>query len=311
MLENTVILEQYLVEAAGAGRLSYKTELSLSQLSTFRIGGKASYAVYPSTADEFASLVALCVSLSIPYAVVGNGSNLLFDDQGYEGVVIVTTGMNTIRREGNTVTADCGVSLTYLASCVGKEGLGGMTFAYGIPGTVGGAVFMNAGAYGGEMKDVITSVSWYDPITDEIGEYSLDACDFGYRTSVFQRENKLILSMTVKLTPAAPEALRTEMEELMQRRRDKQPLEFPSAGSTFKRYPGYFTGKLIEDAGLKGFTVGGAQVSEKHAGFVINIGNATAADVLALIDHIKAVIRRENGIDIECEVRYLPSPHVR
>lgn len=307
MLENTAMLETYLSDGQIEGRLTFHRDYPLSKLSTFRIGGNAAYAVYPKSTDEFAALTALCVSLSIPYTVLGNGSNVLCADDGYEGVVLVTTDMNAITREGNTVKADCGVSLTYLASYAGKEGLGGLSFAYGIPGTVGGAVFMNAGAYGGEMKDVITSVSWYDPLTDESGEYSSEDCCFGYRESVFQKGDKIILSMTVALTPADPAVLRAEMEELMARRRDKQPLEFPSAGSTFKRYPGYFTGKLIEEAGLKGYTVGGAQVSEKHAGFVINIGNATAADVLALIEHIKGVIFEKNGIHIECEVRYLTS----
>ena len=308
MPENTAMLEAYLFDGAEEERLRFCRDYPLSKLISFRIGGNASYVVYPKSGDEFSALTALCVSLSIPYAVLGNGSNVLCADDGYAGVVIVTTEMNTIRREGNRVTADCGVSLTYLASYVAKEGLGGLSFAYGIPGTVGGAVFMNAGAYGGELKDVIVSVNWYDPTTDESGTYALDECEFGYRTSVFQNTNQIILSMTVSLTDADPAVLRAEMEELMGHRREKQPLEFPSAGSTFKRYPGYFTGKLIEDAGLKGYTVGGAQVSEKHAGFVINVGDATASDVLTLIDYIKSVIREKNGIDIECEIRYLASP---
>lgn len=308
MLGNPTSLAPYLCKAAEEGRLTYKTDYPLSSLSTFRIGGNAAFVVFPKTADELASLITLCRSASVCYTVIGNGSNVLFDDRGYHGLILVTTALSDWQRCDNRVVADCGISLTYLASVVAKEGLGGLAFAYGIPGTLGGAVFMNAGAYGGEMRDIVSEVSWYDPETDDFGSFSGDENAFGYRESIYQRGDKLILSATLALTPADPAVLRTEMEDYKKRRVDKQPLDMPSAGSTFKRYPGYFTGKLIEEAGLKGYMVGGACVSEKHAGFIINRGNATASDVLTLIEYIKARIKERNGIEIACEVRYIPCP---
>lgn len=308
MLDNANILEQYLTEAEAEERLTYRRDLPLSGVTSFKIGGKVSYAVYPLSIDELTSLCALCRSISVPFYVVGNGSNLLFDDSGYEGAVIFTTGINTIKIEDNTVYAECGASLTHLASVVAKEGLSGLEFAYGIPGSVGGALFMNAGAYGGEMKDVVTSVSFYDIENDEFSSYDLHDCGFDYRKSAFQDGSKIILSMNARLCPSDKQEIIEKMDDLMQRRKDKQPLNYPSAGSVFKRYPGYFTGKLIEDAGLKGYTIGGAQVSEKHAGFIINVGMATASDVLLLVDHIKNVIKDINGIDLECEIRFVSNP---
>ncbi len=308
MQGNLEVLRSYLAEGQEEGRLIYKTDHPLSSVTTFRIGGKASFAVWPNSSDELAALVAACRAAETPFFVMGNGSDLLFDDLGYHGVVILTTAMNGIERKGNTLVASCGVSLTRLSSHAAKEGLGGLAFAYGIPGTLGGGIFMNAGAYGGEIKDVVTRVHWYDTDTDEFGFYEGEQNAFAYRESVYQRENKLILSAELSMADADPDALHAEMEDYMQRRKDKQPLEFPSAGSTFKRYPGYFTAQLIDQAGLKGFAVGDAQVSEKHAGFVINRGNATCADVLRLIEEVKAVIREKNGIDIEPEVRYIPCP---
>lgn len=308
MLYNSSLLEQYLEEAERDGRLSYRKDLSLSAVSSFRIGGNASYAIYPINTDELAALCALCRSISVPFMVVGNCSNLLFDDSGYEGAVILTTQIKDITVKGTAVTAGCGASLTHLSSVVAQNGLCGLEFAYGIPGTVGGAMFMNAGAYGGEMKDVTASVTCYDIDSDEIYDISCDECGFGYRESVFQNSGKIILCATFSLISGDADEITERMNALMQQRIDKQPLNYPSAGSVFKRYPGYFAGKLIEEAGLKGFTVGGAQVSEKHAGFIINVGNATASDVLSLIEHIKSVIKENVGIELQCEVRYISNP---
>jgi UDP-N-acetylmuramate dehydrogenase len=308
MQGNLDVLFSYLSEGKAKERLTYKRDYPMASATTFRIGGNADIAVWPQSADEVASLTAVCRSVGLPFVVIGNGSNLLFDDDGYRGAVILTTAMNRITRNGNRLTAECGVPLTRLASYAAKEGLGGLSFAYGIPGTLGGGVFMNAGAYGGELMNVVTSVSWYDPVADEFGTYVGDQNAFGYRESIYQRENKLILSAELALTPADPDAIRAEMEDYLKRRKDKQPLEFPSAGSAFKRYPGYFTAQLIDEAGLKGYTVGGAQVSEKHAGFIINRGGATCDDVLRLIDEIKAIILKRNGIEIEPEIRYIPCP---
>ncbi len=308
MLSNSSLLEQYLEEASGSSRLSYRKDLPLSSVSSFHIGGNASYGVYPESIDELAALCALCRSASVPYYIVGNGSNLLFDDSGYEGFVIFTTSINTIKIEDDTVYAYCGAPVTRLASAVAKEGLSGLEFAYGIPGTVGGALYMNAGAYGGEIKDVVTYVRYYDLDEDEIIKLPADKCGFGYRQSVFQSNENLILSAKLKLRKGNCDEIREKMNCFMQQRKDKQPLEYPSAGSVFKRYPGYYTGKLIEEASLKGFSIGGAQVSEKHAGFIINKGDATASDVLALIEHIKGVIKDNVGIELECEVKYVPNP---
>ncbi len=308
MLSNSSLLEQYLEDAEKDGRLTYRKELPLSSVSSFRIGGNASYVIYPTTSDELASLSALCRSISVPNTVIGNGSNLLFSDSGYEGAIIVTTQIKDIKISGNTVTAGCGVSLTHLASVVSESSLTGLEFAYGIPGSVGGAVYMNAGAYGGEIKDVCVSVTVYDSENDEIYDVKAEDCGFGYRESVFQNCDKIILGARFVLSEGDRSEIVSKMEGLMQQRIDKQPLNYPSAGSTFKRYPGYFSGKLIEEAGLKGFTIGGAQVSDKHAGFIINVGNATASDVLSLIKYIQSVIKDNVGIELQPEVKYIKNP---
>lgn len=308
MLSNSSILEQYLADAENEGLLTFRKDVLLSTLTTFRIGGNASYVIYPTTVEELASISAYCKSISIPCIVIGNGSNLLFSDSGYEGAVIVTTQVKDIKIEGTVVKVGCGASLTHLASVVSEKSLTGLEFAYGIPGSVGGAVYMNAGAYGGEIKDVCMSVTVYDGAIDEICEIKAENCGFGYRESIFQNSDKIILGARFLLTEGNQAEIKEKMSALMQQRIDKQPLNYPSAGSVFKRYPGYFAGKLIEEAGLKGYTVGGAQVSEKHAGFIVNTGNATASDVLALIDHIVGVIKENVGIELQPEVKYIKNP---
>ena len=308
MLSNSSLLEQYLEDAEKEGRVTFRKDFPLSSISSFKIGGNASYVIYPTSADELASLSALCHSISIPHIVIGNGSNLLFSDSGYEGAVIPTTQIKNIKINGTTVKAGCGVSLTHLSSVVSEESLSGLEFAYGIPGTVGGALYMNAGAYGGEMKDVCLSVTVYDSTSDEIYDIKAEDCGFGYRESIFQNSDKIILGAKFVLTEGDTAQISEKMNCLMQQRIDKQPLNYPSAGSVFKRYPGYFSGKLIEEAGLKGYTIGGAQVSEKHAGFIINVGQATASDVLALIDYIVSVIKENVGIELQPEVKYIKNP---
>ncbi len=308
MLSNSSLLEQYLTDAENEGLLTYRRDLPLSTVSSFRIGGNASYVIYPTVSHEIASVSAFCKSISIPCIVIGNASNLLFSDSGYEGAVIVTTQVKDIVIDGNTVKVGCGASLTHLASVVAEASLTGLEFAYGIPGTVGGAVYMNAGAYGGEIKDVCLSVTVYDGELDEIYDIKAEDCGFGYRESIFQNSDKIILGAKLRLSEGVHSDITEKMNCLMQQRIDKQPLNYPSAGSTFKRYPGFFSGKLIEEAGLKGYTVGGAQVSEKHAGFIINVGNATASDVLALIGHIRSVIKENVGIELQTEVKYIENP---
>ncbi len=290
-----------------AGPSPYRMNYPLSKASTFRIGGNAAFAVSPQTEEELASLLDYCRREKLYHAVIGNGSNVLFDDEGFDGMIILTSALNRIAAEGELLMAGCGVPLTKLAAEAEKNGLGGLEFAYGIPGTLGGAVYMNAGAYGGEMCCVIRQVGWYDPESGVQGVFENRDCAFGYRDSVFQHRDLIVLWASLSLQRRERSLIRADMNDYMSRRREKQPLEFPSAGSTFKRFPGYFTGKLIEEAGLKGFTVGGAQVSEKHAGFVINRGNATASDVKRLIEAVKDRIYRQNGIRIECEVRFIPS----
>lgn len=308
MLNNHEMLERYLIEAKEDDRLDFKYDLSLKSVSTFKIGGPASFGIYPNSIDELASLCALCRSLSVPFIVVGNISNLVFDDSGFEGAVIFTSSLNKIKIDGNTVTADCGVSISKLCNTVADNGLSGIEFAYGIPGTMGGAVFMNAGAYGGEFKNVIKTVSFYDAECDEFFTVQNEECCFGYRKSVFQDRNKIILSATLKLENSEKDQVLYLMQDYIQRRKDKQPLNFPSAGSVFKRPDGYFAGKLIEDAGLKGCKIGGAEVSQKHAGFIINTDDATSNDVKALVKHIQTVVKEQFGVELECEIKFITNP---
>lgn len=283
----------------------WKKDISLAECTTFRIGGPAKYGVYPQTAEQLCAAAELCRSSKMRYYVVGNGSNLLFSDRGFDGAVIFTGALKQLSAESDRLIADCGVPLTQAAVAAQRAQLGGMEFAYGIPGSVGGAVFMNAGAYDGEMKDIVESVLFYDTVSQKTVLYQREACGFDYRRSVFQEKEGVILQTVLKLKKGEEAAIRSRMEELMSRRRTKQPLEYPSAGSVFKRYPGFYTAKLIDEAGLKGLTVGGAQVSEKHAGFIVNRGGATAADVLTLIEAIQKKIRGIHGIEIACEIRYV------
>ena len=276
----------------------------LSAHCTFRIGGKADFFAEPSDENELISVLRAAKNTKMPFIVVGNASNILFRDGGFRGVVINTQRMKKVTVAGETITAECGVSLTALSCSAQKASLTGFEFLCGIPGTVGGGVYMNAGAYGGEIAETLVSSRFYDAEKDEICELDAASHMFGYRRSSYmENANRVLLSAIFKLSLGNAAEIRAEMDELLFRRREKQPLEFPSAGSTFKRYPGFYTAKLIDECGLRGCTVGGAQVSEKHAGFVINRGGASASDVLELIDRIKREIKKTHGIDIECEIR--------
>ena len=278
----------------------------LSAHCTFRIGGNADVFAAPSDTAELINVLEAVRESGCRYFILGRGSNILFDDAGYRGAVISTEKLTNVTFNGMTVTAECGVPLTKLAAMCGERGLSGLEFAYGIPGSVGGAVYMNAGAYGGEISQVITT-SHYIDLDRRLYLRSLDREDhgYGYRESAFRQNNWLHVSSDFTLKEGDRDEIRRTMEDYMQRRRDKQPLEFPSAGSVFKRYPGHYTGQLIEEAGLKGYSIGGAEVSVKHAGFIINRGGATSADVLDLIAHIKRVIKEKYGFDIECEVIHI------
>lgn len=292
------------------GELEYICNAPLAPYSSFKIGGAADVAVFPYTRAALLDVLGCVRRHEIRRDVFGNGSNVLFADEGYRGVAIFTTKMNRSVFRNGILWADAGASFTGLAVRALQEGLTGLEFAYGIPGTVGGAIYMNAGAYDGEISQVCTETTVYDPTVALLGsirEINGDAQEFGYRTSAFQSmRGAVILGGKFKLKPGDPAEIKAKMDDLMSRRRDKQPLEYPSAGSTFKRAPGYFTAKLIHEAGLKGATVGGAQVSEKHAGFVINRGGATAKDVLTLIEQIKEQVWKHAGVAIECEVRIIP-----
>ena len=288
------------------GMLSFSQNADLAHYSTFKIGGKADFIVKAHSRVALVEAVKSARQYGIKYAVIGNGSNVLFPDGRYEGAVILTIGMTKLGFEGNKISADCGYSFTSLALQAQKRGLSGLEFAYGIPGSVGGAVFMNAGAYDGEIKNVVSRTFWYDSVNDRFGEFLGEENEFGYRESIYQKkEGYIILGAEFELASADGNAILEKMQGFMRARQEKQPLEYPSAGSTFKRAPGYFTAKLIDEAGMKGYSVGGAQVSEKHAGFIINRENATAADVKKLVSDIQQAVYKSSGVKIECEIRII------
>ena len=271
--------------------------------TTFRIGGPADYFVMPSDVTDVKAVIELCEQEKAPYYVVGNGSNLLVGDKGFRGVIIqIASNMNQLQADGEVITAQAGCSLAQIAGKALDEELAGFEFAAGIPGTLGGAVRMNAGAYGGEIKDVLESAV---VLTKEgkVMELSANEMEFGYRTSIIERTGWTILGGKIRLHKGKREEIKAVMDDLRERRVSKQPLEYPSAGSTFKRPKGYFAGKLIQDAGLRGFRVGGACVSEKHSGFVINIDHATAADVVSLMEQVDEKVRAQFGVGLEPEVR--------
>ncbi len=273
--------------------------------SSMKTGGIAKCVYFPETEEELCEIIKKLKEEKEKYIVLGNMSNVLLPDEEIEVPLVVTTEMKRVEmKDESSVYASAGVSFTKLAIDMCKCGLSGLEFAYGIPGSVGGAVYMNAGAYGGEAKDVITKVHALD-LDGNVVEFSNRECDFGYRKSVFQKNGFVILGAEFSLSKADAEECVKNAKEIMQRRVDKQPLEYPSCGSTFKRPEGYFAGALIEEAGLKGYSVGGAQVSEKHAGFVINRDNATTDDVLSLMRHIRENVKAKKGVTMEAEIRLL------
>ena len=276
----------------------------MSRHTTFRIGGPADYFLMPEP-SQVKDVLRLCADAGVPLTVVGNGSNLLVGDGGIRGVVLaMDKPASTVRTEGCRIRAGAGALLSQVAHAALGAGLGGMEFAAGIPGSVGGAVVMNAGAYGGEMKDVLSNVR---VLMQDGEERVLDVSELelSYRHSCIPEHKYIVLEAEFDLHPEDQQEIRSKMEDLRRRRIEKQPLEYPSAGSTFKRPQGYFAGKLIMDAGLAGFTVGGAQVSEKHCGFVINKGNATAADVLELVRRVQQRVKQQFGVEMELEVKYI------
>ncbi len=287
------------------GEENVHTDEPMSRHTTFRIGGNADYFVKPGNADEVAAVIAVCREYSISYFILGNGSNLLVSDDGYRGMIInIMDNMDSVTVDGRIITAQAGAMLVRVSVMARDNALTGLEFASGIPGTIGGAVYMNAGAYGGEMKNVVKTVR----AIDEYGRiYELDSekMDFSYRHSIVEERKLIVLEVTLELEHGSREAIDDRMKELAEARRSKQPLEYPSAGSTFKRPEGYFAGKLIMDAGLRGYSVGGAQVAEKHCGFVINKGGATASDVVELIRDVQHDVDDKFGVTLEPEVKML------
>ena len=288
-----------------AGSAQVLLDEPMEKHTTFRIGGPADLFVRPEHTEQIIQILELCREAEVPCFVLGNGSNLLVSDAGYRGVIIqLDQNYQECRREADLFSVKAGLLLTKLALMAKEASLAGLEFASGIPGTVGGAVTMNAGAYGGEIKQYLVSAR---VLTEDLEVHDIDAAelDLQYRHSRIMEENWIVLGAVFRLYPGEEEKIGTRIAELREARQSKQPLEYPSAGSTFKRPEGYFAGKLIMDAGLSGFSVGDAQVSEKHCGFVINRGHATAEQVAALIDTVRETMQRTYGVLLEPEVRYL------
>ena len=277
----------------------------MSEHTTFKIGGPADYFVSVTKEEEVYDAISWAKENSIPYMVIGNGSNMLVSDKGIRGLVIeVGKNFCDVRCDGEKIYAEAGALLSRVAKMAMNESLTGMEEVSGIPGTVGGAVYMNAGAYGGEISSCIESVRYLDA-DGQIKTATAEECGFGYRTSIFETKDKTVLSVVFRLKKGNIDEIKEKMADYTNRRKTKQPLSFPSAGSTFKRPEGYFAGALIEDAGLKGYTVGKAQISELHAGFVINLGGATAEDVMGVIRHVQKVVKEKYGVSLEPEIRLI------
>ena len=298
-------MEQMVKELQMNG-IEWELNCPLSKHSTLRIGGGADIALFPHSTEELCRALAFLRARDIPTLVIGNGSNVVFSDEGYRGAVVFTGKCREIKIEDNILFADAGVPLSALSSAARDEGLSGLEFAFGIPGTLGGAIYMNAGAYGGSMSDVCISSSYYDIQTGEVKSLFEDAQAFGYRKSIYQHHpERIILGATLKLQKGDRRQISETMRTYWEKRRSSQPLDLPNAGSTFKRPEGHFAGKLIEDCGLKGLTVGGAQVSTKHVGFIVNVGGATCEDVKRLIERIKTTVLQKTGVELECEIKFL------
>ncbi len=284
--------------------IEYKLNENMSKHTSFKIGGNADIYVSPETTEQLKEIILTAKEENIPFYIVGNGSNLLVSDNGIAGAVISTLKLNKIKVEKDTIYAEAGASLTAVCVAAKENGLTGLEFAYGIPGSIGGALFMNAGAYDGEMSFIIASADSITPL-GEIVSRSKDELKLGYRHSVYRENNEIITGVCLKLKKGDKESILARMNELMLKRKTSQPLDYPSAGSTFKRPKGGFAAALIDECGLKGKGVGGAEVSTKHAGFVINKGEATAKDVLSLIEVIKTSVYKEKKIMLEPEVIFV------
>ena len=294
-------LEQFKNDLISKNKYSVSFDEPMSLHTTFKIGGNADAFIKCRNITELKEIIHAAKKFDVPYFILGKGSNLLVSDKGIQGAVIMLDGINDITVIGETLTCGAGASLRSVCIAAQKASLSGLEFAYGIPGTVGGALFMNAGAYGGEMSQVVVSAKALDCEANEV-EFLLEEMKLGYRTSVFKHNDAIITEVAFKLQKTDCTEIKEKMDDFFARRRDKQPLEYPSAGSTFKRPEGYFAGALIEKNNLKGVSVGGAQISEKHAGFIINKGRATAEDVKNLISYVQGTVKKADGVCLEPEV---------
>ena len=291
------MIENFLIE----NKIKYLKDESLKKHTTFKVGGKADFVVSPSNLSVLSKLIKYLNENGIKYYFLGNGSNVIFNDQGFKGVIIKSQGFNDCSFDGNKAYFGAGVSMTYAAKLCGEKGLSGIEFYYGIPGNIGGGIFMNAGAYGGEISQNIVYAKYLDENGDPQTICKAD-CNFGYRHSCFMGKKRFILGAEFELTPKPKDEIISFMEDIMKRRIEKQPLDKPSAGSSFKRPEGYFAAALIDECGLKGKSIGGASVSEKHAGFIVNNGGATCRDIVRLADLVSDTVYKEKGVRIEKEM---------
>ena len=290
---------------AGVG-VEVKEQYPLSRHSSFRIGGNAALALFPKTKEQMLDALGILSSGDLPFLILGNASNVVFDDAGFAGAVLFTTAWRELSLTDHRITVSAGTPLLQVAIAARDAALQGLEFSYGIPGSIGGAIYMNSGAFGGSMADVCKRSMAFDLKRNETVTLTGTEQGFGYRTSLYgQTDRYAILGAELELIPGAPHDINTRMNEYMAHRRRTQPLEYPSAGSVFKRPEGDFAGRLIEACGLKGVTVGGAQVSEKHAGFIVNRGNATAANIKNLVELIKERVLLSTGVNLECEIKFL------
>lgn len=280
-----------------------KVNESMKKHTSFKVGGNAKYFITATQVEDIKNVLKLAKEEKIKLFILGNGSNVLFKEEEYNGIVLQIK-LDDMQIENDRLIIEAGVKNAIIARKLLETELSGFEFAAGIPGTIGGAIRMNAGAYGGEMKDIVISVTYLDYETLQIKEITNEECNFSYRHSIFGENKNVIISTTLKLQKSNKEEIESKMNEYMQSRKEKQPLEYPSAGSTFKRGKDFITAKLIDECGLKGYTIGGAQVSEKHAGFIINKDNATATDIIELIEYVKKTVYEKTGkyIDLEIEI---------
>ena len=285
------------------GQQNIKIDEPMKKHTTFKVGGDAKFLVTPTSIQDIKSVIEYLKDNGIKYYILGNGSNVLVRDSGIDGVVIkIASNFNSVDVTKEQITAQAGAFLSTIAQCALKNSLSGFEFASGIPGTLGGAIIMNAGAYGREMKDVVVDVDVLDDLGN-IKTLTNEQLEFGYRTSKIASSNYVVLGAKIKLCSGDSKKIKEYMNELAQKRRQKQPLNYPSAGSTFKRPEGYFAAKLIEDAGLKGYSIGGAKVSDKHAGFIVNVGNATAQDILSLMEYVRDTVWQKFKVSLEPEIK--------